>query len=136
MSTRTMVILNEENGSDYGEIKFFDILEDAERHIEGLLEKGFESRSIRLLEGCEREFVVRHRPVVSALPTDDASMLVNCIEDSQVLPITEEDVEDIFVAPAAEAWADEPELIPVGVSGGDRPYTKDGIRFSSIFARA
>lgn len=138
MSTKTIVMLREENGGDYGEIKVYDALDDAEHYIESLLEKGFEHRSIRLLDGCEREFVVRHRPVVSALPTDDVLTVTRAVEDDATLPpsVEVEDVEDVFVTPPVEAWAEEPELIPVGASGGDRPYMKGGVRFSNIFARA
>ena len=136
MSTKTIVMLREENGGDYGEIKVCETLEDAERHIEGLLEKGFEHKSIRLLEGSEREFVVRHRPVVSALPSDADLTAMCATEDAASMTLSAEELEDAFVAPAAEAWVEEPELIPVGVSSKDRPYTRDGVRFSSIFARA
>ena len=135
MSTRTIVILQEENGSDYGEIKDFDTLEDAERHIESLLEKGFEHKSIRLLEGSEREFVVRNRPVVSALPAVAPAQPDALVDAAIEMPGLDDTVETL-AAPPAEAWVEEPELIPVGASAGSKPYMKDGVRFSTIFGRA
>lgn len=125
MSTKAIVILREENGGDYGEIKVFDTVDAAERHIESLLEKGFESKSIRLLDGCEREFVVRQRPVVSALPVDQASVTVPWVDESA-------DTANVVVTDGPREQA---ELVAVGADERNQPYTRDGVRFSSIFGR-
>lgn len=109
----------EENSSDYGEVKVFDTPAAAERHIETLLESGFESGSIKLLQGCEQEFIVTQRPVVSVLPADEAAAAL--VEEDRAPEVSR----------ASDKRSSERELVAAGA--GDQPYMRDGVRFSSLF---
>src|SRR5574341_29672 len=74
MTSKSIVVLLQENSDTRGEINWFDYGQDAERFIEGLLEAGFDRRSIRVLEGQDMDVLITQRPVVSLLPAASASI--------------------------------------------------------------
>src|SRR5512145_2850145 len=70
MTSKTMVVLLQENSDTRGEINWFDYAQDAERFIEGLLEAGFERQSIRVMEGQDMDVLVTQKPMVTLLSAD------------------------------------------------------------------
>lgn len=112
----TIAVVFKEEGGNRKETRWFNHAHDAERHIEGLLEAGFERESIRVLEGRDMDVLITQKPVVSLLPAVSVAM------PAQVR------AEALLSAP-------RPESDPVlAVADGSRePYTQDGVRFSSRF---
>lgn len=128
MNTRTIVILLQENSSNHGEVNEFDHPQDAERYIEGLLEAGYERQSIRALTAHDIDLLVTQKPVVSLVS-----------DGGPTAPAVEVSEEPVQVASskdgAAEMQASGEPAEPVSVSAESEPYTRNGVRFSSMFGR-
>ncbi len=123
MPTKTIILVTEENGSNYGEVTVLDDPREAERHVEALLEKGFQRESIVVLAGRKLDMVVTSRPVVSFEGCEEVTD--NGAEQQYEKVLTE----------AAEAAESADECAPVAADSDDS-YTRDGVRFSMAFARA
>lgn len=145
MTSKTMVVLLQENSDTRGEINWFDYAQDAERFIEGLLEAGYERQSIRVMEGQDMDVLVTQKPMVTLLSADKVFQPETpVIEVREVVPavvleeIPELSVETVEVASFDFAMEPEPEreLVSVAAAPSEdaEPYTKNGIRFSSAFA--
>lgn len=73
MSTKTLVVVLQGNGSTHGKVSEFHDAQDAEHFVEGLLEAGFAERSIRVLAVQSLDLIITHRPAVSLVPAHLAS---------------------------------------------------------------
>src|SRR5574341_1110830 len=105
----TIAVVFKEEGGNRKETRWFNHAHDAERHIEGLLEAGFERGSIRVLEGRDMDVLITQKPVVSLLPAVSASMP------------TQNRAGDL--GPVIEH-------VPVAADVSGEPYTQEGVRFS------
>src|SRR5574341_1569083 len=140
MTSKTMVVLLQENSDTRGEINWFDYAQDAERFIESILEAGFDRRSIRVLEGQDMDVLITQKPMVTLLAAEKVLQLETpVVEIPEVLPVAiVEDVSDSeeMVEIATFELQMERELVSVAAAPSEdaEPYTKNGIRFSSAFA--
>lgn len=151
MNTKTIVILLQEDSTNHGEVTSFDQTHDAERFLEDLLASGFDQRSIRVLAAKDLDILIKQKPVVSFVSSGTAlaveppaapvtNYIQPVIED---LPVTEDlpefNPEPVYVE-AMESNA-ERELVSVAAASDSHPdaepepYTQNGVRFSSAFAR-
>ncbi len=128
MSSRTIVMVYDQEDSKHGEISIMESAQKAARLVETLLEAGFDQERIRVFTGEEMGMQVTHRPVVA---------LVNGGTPAEQPPAPIEE-------PLPEAGPEKElaEAIPHGSRGELQevalaaPFTKDGVRFSSLFRPA
>jgi len=130
MSTKYVIIVTGENDDNCETPKLVDDIREAEYIIAAYLEKGFTRESVRLLAGNDIPFVVTNKPVVSAFDghSEDATD-----REDQVPAVSSELLCDAapgdgYIRPRG-VWE------PVGASAEEAPYMKDGMRFSTAFAR-
>lgn len=103
MSTRTVVIVQEDSTTS-GKVSEFEDTQEAEHFIEGLLQAGFEQRSIKVLTMRKLELVVTHRPAVSLIPAHPVRADRRAAES---VPVIEDfDVESLW-APTGDGAAME-----------------------------
>jgi len=121
MSSKTMVVVYEQDGSKRGEITVVENAQKAARLVETLLEAGFQRDRIRIFIGAEMSMQVTHRPVVALV--DGGSTNEETGETTEEAPKTQK----------AEVEA-EPSLAKA--SAKDAPLTRDGVRFSQAFRPA
>ncbi|HET9477428.1 MAG TPA: hypothetical protein VFP63_08065 [Dehalococcoidia bacterium] len=145
MTSKTMVVLLQENSDTRGEINWFDYAQDAERFIESLLDAGFERQSIRVMEGQDMDVLITQKPMVTLLAADKVFQAEPpVIEIREIVPaavveeLPELSVETVEVNTFDFAMEPDPEreLVSVAAAPSEdaEPYTKNGIRFSSAFA--
>ena len=126
MSSKTIVMIYDQDDGKHGEISVMESPQKAARLVETLLEAGFERERIRVFTGDEMGMQVTHRPVVA---------LVGGAQSPE-----SETTEEIPAEPEAEPELEEAlqevksELQEVAVAAA--PFTKNGIRFSSAFRPA
>jgi hypothetical protein len=140
MSSKTLVMIYDQNDTKHGEISVMESPQKAARLVETLLEAGFERDRIRVFTGDEMGMQVTHRPVVAlvdgtATPasetTEDAPAQPEAPQDEvAAAPATKSEKEGVAVAPAPKSDKEE-----VAVASAI-PFTKDGVRFSSAFRPA
>jgi len=116
MSSRTLVVVYEQNDEKRGEITIVENAQKAARLVETLLEAGFERERIRIFTGGEMSMQVTHRPVVALV--DGGS------------PATASSSETTEEAPKASKAEVEAEAVLVKTAAKDAPLIRDGIRFS------
>ena len=133
MTTKTIVILLQENSSNHGEVNEFDQPQDAERFIEGLLEAGFERRSIRALTAHDIDLLITQKPTVSLLSGKDSTADAPSAEESEKVVPPSGHTNGAHAA--TEMKASESPAEPVSEDAGSAPYTRNGVRFSSMFVR-
>ena len=124
MSSRTLVVVYEQNDEKRGEITIVENAQKAARLVETLLEAGFERERIRIFTGGEMSIQVTHRPVVALV--DGGS------------PATVSSSETIEEAPKASKAEVEAEAVLVKAAAKDAPapLIRDGVRFSQAFRPA
>ncbi len=135
MPDKTIVILLQDGSDSYGEVKEFDQPRDAERHIEALLEVGFERPSIRVLEAHDLNLAVTQKAVVSLFATPPSAVAPPIVEESAetiAAPAKGNKGTDAVMEMAAPEYREEPEALPAG--DGAELYHRNGIRFSSAFS--
>jgi len=145
MDTKTIVILLQENSRNHGEVTSFDQARDAERFLGDLLASGFDQRNIRVLAAKDLDILITQKPVVSLFSTETAPVAEPPLApvSDYIQPVTEElpeyDPEPVYVE-AVESHM-ERELVSVAAAPDSHPeeapepYTQNGVRFSSAFAR-
>jgi len=122
MSSRTLVVVYEQNDEKRGEITIVENAQKAARLVETLLEAGFERERIRIFTGGEMSIQVTHRPVVALV--DGGAPAAQAPSET-----TEE-------APKASKAEVEAEAVLVKAAAKDAPLTRDGVRFSQAFRPA
>jgi hypothetical protein len=122
MSSRTLVVVYEQNDEKRGEITIVENAQKAARLVETLLEAGFERERIRIFTGGEMSIQVTHRPVVALV-------------DGGV-PAAPASSEATEAAPKASKAEVEAEAVLVKAAAKDAPLTRDGVRFSQAFRPA
>jgi len=122
MSSRTLVVVYEQNDEKRGEITIVENAQKAARLVETLLEAGFERERIRIFTGGEMSMQVTLRPVVALV--DGGS------------PATQASSETTEEAPKASKAEVEAEALLVKTAANDAPLTRDGVRFSQAFRPA
>lgn len=144
MNTKTIVLLLQ-GDSNHGEVASFDQAQDAERFLEDLLVSGFDRRNIRVLAAKDLDILITQKPVVSLFSTETApQMQPTAIPVTDYFePVTEElpefDPEPAYVEDFESHT--ERELVSVAAApdshpkAEQEPYTQNGVRFSSAFAR-
>ena len=110
MSNQVIVLVEDDGNPSHSEVTITDDSKQAERHVEVLLEAGYERERIRVFVGTEMQMQVTHRPVV-ALTGDGVS--------------TDEDPSEDLIE-GDEAGAAE------GKDAAE-PFVQNGVRFSSQF---
>ena len=122
MSSRTLVVVYEQNDEKRGEITIVENAQKAARLVETLLEAGFERERIRIFTGGEMSIQVTHRPVVALVDGGQPAA-----------PASSETTEE---APKASKAEIEAEAVLVKAVAKDAPLTRDGVRFSQAFRPA
>jgi hypothetical protein len=122
MSSRTLVVVYEQNDDKRGEITIVENAQKAARLVETLLEAGFERERIRIFTGGEMSMQVTHRPVVALVDGGN--------------PATESSSETTEEAPKPSKAEVEAEAVLVKAAAKDAPLTRDGVRFSQAFRPA
>jgi hypothetical protein len=129
MATSVMVMIEDPDNSGHGEMKVLAGPEDAARHIESLIESGFDPERIRAFYADKIEMQVSHRPVVALVGEDQGTKT-----SDEAVPADDH----------IESPVEEPVLVasvPIAVSEARQevqaqPFTRDGVRFSSQFKPA
>lgn len=129
MANDVMVMIEDTDKAGHGELKVLSSPEEAARHIESLIESGFEQDRIRAFYADRIEMQVSHRPVVALVGGEDAPA-----------PEPELASNDDHI----ESRSEEPVLVAAGVSArpeirrevAPQPFVRDGVRFSSLFKPA
>lgn len=122
MTSRTLILIDDGDGS--GRVQFLEFADghEAEQRLEQLIAEGIPQESIRAFTATELEMQVSHRPVVS-LNGGSASQSAPAPE---VAPVTansqSQDGDPAGQDAAAPADGD-----------GESPMIRDGVRFSSLF---
>jgi hypothetical protein len=116
MPASIIVLVADPDDARRGEITVLDDPRKAEVLVETLLEAGFDQARIRLFNGNQAQMEVRSRPEVALMG-----------ERAPATAVAGRPVEEMAEAqPTAwQAGAEQP-----------APFTKDGVRFSSLFRRA
>jgi predicted ribonuclease YlaK len=122
MSSRTLVVVYEQNDEKRGEITIVENAQKAARLVETLLEAGFERERIRIFTGGEMSMQVTLRPVVALVDGGSA--------------VTQASSETIEEAPKTSKAEVEAEAVLVKAAANDAPLTRDGVRFSQAFRPA
>jgi hypothetical protein len=138
MPNKTLVVVSDLDDSGRAEITVVDGAERASRLVETLLEAGCEKERIRVFTAEEMDMRVTHRPVVALTmgETEEEPPVEDQRDDEEESGEAEE--ESPVLAP--EDGQPQPVLSAMpgphapGADGG--PYTKDGVRFSSLFRPA
>ena len=130
MTNSVMVMIEDTDNAKHGEMKVLSGPEEAARHIESLIESGFEQNRIRAFYADRMEMQISHRPVVALVGGEDA-------------PATES--ERVSDDDHIESASEEPVLVAAGAASerteirkevAAQPFVRDGVRFSSLFKPA
>lgn len=130
MANSVMVMILDQDNSKHGEVKLLSGPEEAARHIQSLIESGFEQNRIRAFYADRMEMQVSHRPVVA---------LVGAERSVAAEPETVSNDDNIDLRTA------EPVLVSAGAASArseirrevaPQPFVRDGVRFSSLFRPA
>jgi hypothetical protein len=128
MSSKTIVMIYDQDDGKRGEISVMESPQKAARLVETLLEAGFERERIRVFTGAEMGMQITHRPVVALLDGDESTDQSETVEETHAEPEPESVLEETLQQVKSE-------LQEVAVAAA--PFTnKDGIRFSSAFRPA
>lgn len=125
MSSRTLVVVYEQNDEKRGEITIVENALKAARLVETLLEAGFERDRIRIFTGGEMSMQVTHRPVVALVEGGDSPSAEPSETATEAVPKTTK----------AEVEA-EAVLVKASAKDANAPLIRDGVRFSQAFRPA
>jgi len=127
MSNKTIVMVSDLDDAGHGAIHVLSNSREGARLVETLLEAGFEQDRIRVFAGEEMEMQVTHRPVVA--------LVTNGVDTE---PDDPQQTEDSVADEAEEAEELEPERRPEPEPALSvfQPYTRNGVRFSTLFRPA
>jgi len=125
MSSRTLVVVYEQNDEKRGEITIVENAQKAARLVETLLEAGFERDRIRIFNGGEMSMQVTHRPVVALVDEGDSPSRETSEANMEAAPKTNK----------AEVEA-QPVLVKASAKDAVAPLIRDGVRFSQAFRPA
>ena len=130
MSNTYVIIVTGENDGNHETLELVDDIREAEYIIAAYLEKGFTRESVRLLAGSEVPFIVTNKPVVSAFDGHEDDETARDDQEPAVSSdlLCDAAAGDGYIRPRG-VWE------PVGASAEETPYMKDGMRFSTAFAR-
>lgn len=135
-STKTMVIVLEEVGGTRGEVTTFEHAQNAGRFVDDLLAKGFDQRAIRVIWGRDLDLLVTKAPVVALLADGGPSRMASPPAMRTAIEITATCLPTYGEEPTESVNQESRRELAAASSGtGSEPYTRNGIRFSSAFAR-
>ena len=130
MSNRVIVMVYDQEDAKHGEISVMENPQKAARLVETLLEAGFGQERIRIFTGDEMGMQVTHRPVVSLVDAR-APASTPPEEATQAAPPAPA-VPEKELAPATPRAAGA----PVAEMSMAAPFTREGVRFSTLFRPA
>ncbi len=130
MSNRVIVMVYDQDDAKHGEISVMENPQKAARLVETLLEAGFSQDRIRIFTGDEMGMQVNHRPVVSLVDARAAGTAAN--EEAAEPPPAPERAPQQDVAAASPRAAGA----PVAEMSMAAPFTREGVRFSTLFRPA
>lgn len=119
----TIILVRDKNNPDLMELAEFSDGHEAEKYVEDLLANGVPQDVIRAFSAVELHLQVSHRPVVSL---GDESTGAAPQQAEPVAATAESRVESDAPAQDGPATAGQPQE-------GAQPFTRDGVRFSSLF---
>jgi hypothetical protein len=128
---KMIVMVSDLDNTIHGEINILEGPDQATRFVEGLIESGFEQERIRVFVGDELQMEVHHRPVVSLSQSQPGTRTIE--EEGQT---SEEEIAE------ASDEADDTARVTARAStlGMEEvtaePYSKNGVRFSTLFRPA
>ncbi len=125
MSSRTLVVVYEQNDEKRGEITIVENAQKAARLVETLLEAGFERDRIRIFNGGEMSMQVTHRPVVALVDEGDSPSRA-----------PSENVTEVAPKPTKAEIEAEAVLVKASARDAPAPLIRDGVRFSQAFRPA
>ena len=130
MTSSVMVMIEDPDNAKHGEMKVLSGPEEAARHIESLIESGFEQNRIRAFYADRMEMQVSHRPVVALVAGEGppATEREPASNDDHTQSASEEPV--LVAAGAASARPETRQEVAA------QPFVRDGVRFSSLFKPA
>lgn len=127
MSDKVIVMVCDLDDPKHGELNVLQSPKEASRHVESLLEAGFEQARIRVFNGDEMTMTVAHRPIVALVSGGSSSSGGNSGTSHDDHASEEESQEEVVVANTRSETREEVKAAP---------GTKNGLRFSTMFRPA
>lgn len=137
MRNKTLVVVSDLDDSGHAEINVVDGAEMASRLVETLLEEGCDKERIRVFSAEEMDMRVTQRPVVALTVAEDEQPLEEDQRDAEEEREEAEKESPVLATDDAQAEPVVSSMMPPHAPVMDSsPYTRDGVRFSSLFRPA